>query len=34
MELGESAEETGKREVMEETGLKVGKLNFPQVLPG
>lgn len=31
MELGESAEETAKREVFEETGLTVGKLKLIDV---
>lgn len=34
MELGESLEETGIREVFEETGLKVKKLNFLDVFSG
>lgn len=34
MELGETAEETARREVLEETGLTVGKLNLIDVLSG
>lgn len=34
MELGESTEEAGRREVLEETGLKVGKLNLIGVFSG
>ena len=34
MELGESAEETGKREIMEETGLELGELNLVGVFSG
>ena len=34
MELGESTEETGRREVLEETGLKVGKLDLVGVFSG
>lgn len=34
MELGESAEDTAKREVFEETGLTVGKLNLIDVFSG
>ncbi|OPJ55208.1 NUDIX hydrolase [Clostridium oryzae] len=34
MELGESTEDTARREVLEETGLTVGKLNFIQVDSG
>lgn len=34
MELGETTEEVAKREVAEETGLKVGKLHFINVYSG
>ena len=34
MELGESAEETGRREIFEETGLAVGKLTLFGVYSG
>ncbi|MBU5591177.1 NUDIX hydrolase [Clostridium sp. MSJ-4] len=34
MELGESTEETAKREIFEETGLTVGKLNLIDVFSG
>ncbi|MGD6801214.1 NUDIX hydrolase [Rossellomorea vietnamensis] len=34
MELGESAEDTARREVLEETGLKVGKLDLINVYSG
>ena len=34
MELGESTEQTAKREVFEETGLKVGKLELLNVYSG
>ena len=34
MELGESVEETGRRELFEETGVTVGKLNFIDVFSG
>jgi len=34
MELGESAEETGRREVEEETGLRVGELRLLGVISG
>ena len=34
MELGESTEEVARREVEEETGLKVGKLHFINVYSG
>lgn len=34
MELGETTEEVARREVMEETGLKVGKLHFMNVYSG
>lgn len=34
MELGESAEETGRREVLEETGLVVGRLKLLGVVSG
>lgn len=34
MELGESAEETGRREVLEETGIEVGKLDLVGVISG
>ncbi|WBW96432.1 NUDIX hydrolase [Oceanirhabdus sp. W0125-5] len=34
MELGESAEETARREVFEETGLTVGKLELIDVFSG
>jgi len=34
MELGESAEDTAKREVFEETGLTVGKLNLIDIFSG
>jgi ADP-ribose pyrophosphatase YjhB (NUDIX family) len=34
MELGESAEDTGRREVFEETGVKIGKLELVTVISG
>ncbi|SOC42573.1 NUDIX hydrolase [Ureibacillus acetophenoni] len=34
MELGESTEEAGRREVLEETGIEVGKLNLVGVFSG
>jgi ADP-ribose pyrophosphatase YjhB (NUDIX family) len=34
MELGESTEEAGRREVLEETGLTIGKLNLVRVFSG
>lgn len=34
MELGESTEEAGRREVLEETGLEVGKLELVGVFSG
>ncbi|WP_032122091.1 NUDIX hydrolase [Clostridium amazonitimonense] len=34
MELGESTEETARREIFEETGLTVGKLNLIDVFSG
>lgn len=34
MELGESTEDTARREVLEETGLKVGKLDLINVYSG
>jgi 8-oxo-dGTP pyrophosphatase MutT (NUDIX family) len=34
MELGETTEDVARREVMEETGLKVGKLHFINVYSG
>lgn len=34
MELGESTEETARREVFEETGLTIGKLNLIDVFSG
>lgn len=34
MELGETTEEVARREVKEETGLKVGKLHFMNVYSG
>lgn len=34
MEPGESPEETGRREVREETGLEIGKMNLFQVFAG
>ncbi|MFA9556662.1 NUDIX hydrolase [Evansella sp. AB-rgal1] len=34
MELGESTEEAGRREVFEETGIKVGKLELMEVISG
>ncbi|MDW0117101.1 NUDIX hydrolase [Sporosarcina thermotolerans] len=34
MELGESAEETGRREVLEETGIEIGKLDLVTVVSG
>jgi ADP-ribose pyrophosphatase len=34
MELGESAEDTARREVYEETGLTIGKLNLIDVFSG
>ncbi|WP_299739663.1 NUDIX hydrolase [Rossellomorea sp. y25] len=34
MELGESLEETAKREVMEETGLEIGELTLVNVFSG
>ncbi|MDN4606940.1 NUDIX hydrolase [Sporosarcina highlanderae] len=34
MELGESAEETGRREVLEETGIEIGKLDLVTVISG
>jgi ADP-ribose pyrophosphatase YjhB (NUDIX family) len=34
IDLGESAEEAGRREVLEETGLEIGKLNLVGVFSG
>lgn len=34
MELGESTEEAGRREVLEETGIEVGKLDLVSVFSG
>ncbi len=34
MELGESAEETARREIREETGLEIGKMALATVLSG
>ena len=34
MELGESVEETGRRELFEETGITVGKLNLIDIFSG
>jgi ADP-ribose pyrophosphatase YjhB (NUDIX family) len=34
MELGESAEETGRREVLEETGIEIGKMELVTVVSG
>jgi ADP-ribose pyrophosphatase YjhB (NUDIX family) len=34
MELGESAEEAGRREVLEETGIQTGKLELVTVVSG
>lgn len=34
MELGESAEDAGRREVLEETGIEVGKLKLLSVFSG
>lgn len=34
MELGESTEEAGRREVLEETGLEIGKLDLVGVFSG
>ncbi|MDW0112786.1 NUDIX hydrolase [Sporosarcina saromensis] len=34
MELGESAEETGRREVFEETGIHIGELKLVTVVSG
>lgn len=34
MELGESTEETGRREVLEETGIKIGHLDLVTVVSG
>jgi ADP-ribose pyrophosphatase YjhB (NUDIX family) len=34
IELGESTEEAGRREVLEETGLEIGKLNLVGVFSG
>ncbi|MCC3356009.1 NUDIX hydrolase [Bacillus sp. REN16] len=34
LELGESAEEAGRREVLEETGLRIGKLDLVGVFSG
>jgi len=34
MELGESTEEAGRREVLEETGLEIGKLDLVSVFSG
>ncbi|MBP2239693.1 ADP-ribose pyrophosphatase YjhB (NUDIX family) [Cytobacillus eiseniae] len=34
MELGEAAEETGRREVLEETGLEIGHLQLVDVFSG
>ncbi|QTD41330.1 NUDIX hydrolase [Sporosarcina sp. Te-1] len=34
MELGETAEETGRREVLEETGIEIGKLQLVTVISG
>lgn len=34
IELGESAEDAGRREVFEETGIEIGKLNLVSVFSG
>ncbi|SES27668.1 ADP-ribose pyrophosphatase YjhB, NUDIX family [Gracilibacillus ureilyticus] len=34
VELGESTEDTGRREVLEETGIEIGKLELVTVLSG
>lgn len=34
MELGESAEEAGRREVLEETGIEIGKVELVTVVSG
>lgn len=34
MELGESAEETARREVLEETGIQIGKMELVTVVSG
>lgn len=34
MELGESAEETARREVLEETGMQIGKMELVTVVSG
>lgn len=34
MEIGESTEETGRREVLEETGIEIGKLELVGVFSG
>lgn len=34
MELGESAEETARREVLEETGIEIGKMELVTVVSG
>ena len=34
MELGESAEEAGRREVLEETGIEIGKVDLVTVVSG
>jgi ADP-ribose pyrophosphatase YjhB (NUDIX family) len=34
LELGESAEEAGRREVLEETGIEIGKMELITVLSG
>lgn len=34
MELGESAEEAGRREVLEETGIEIGKMDLVTVVSG